>query len=77
MIIPIEKIGELIPDDAAVTVSSSSGFDQALAARNKVILVREPSELGPLGDTARRSVVPESTTTWSTLAARELRPRDQ
>jgi len=52
-------------------------FDQALAARNKVILVREPSELGPLGDTARRSVAPESTTPWSTLAARELRPRDQ
>jgi propionate CoA-transferase len=49
-------------------------FDQALAARNKVILVCEPSELRSLGDTARRSVAPESTTT---LVARELRSRDQ
>jgi hypothetical protein len=64
-IILIEKISELIPDGT---------FDQALAARNKVILVCEPSELRSLGDTARRSVAPESTTT---LAARELRPRDQ
>jgi hypothetical protein len=32
---------------------------------NMVILVREPTDLGPLDDTARRSVAPE------------LRPRDQ
>jgi hypothetical protein len=32
---------------------------------NMVILVRESSELGPLGDTARRSVAPESTTSKS------------
>jgi len=63
-IIPTEKIGDLIPDDALVAVSSSSGLDQALAARNKVILVREPSEHGRHGDTARRPVAPESTTTW-------------
>jgi propionate CoA-transferase len=63
--------------DTFVDPRRLGAFDQALAARNKVILVREPSELGPLGDTARRSVAPESTTTWSTLAARELRPRDR
>src|ERR1700751_3741412 len=40
-IIPIEKIGELIPDDAVVTVSSSSGLgcpDAALRSIGKHFL---------------------------------------
>ena len=44
--------------------SSYTNFRKALTDfSNMVILVREPSELEPLGDTARRSVAPESTTT--------------
>ena len=43
--------------------SSYTNFRKALTDfSNMVILVRESSEVGPLGDTARRSVAPESTT---------------
>jgi len=43
--------------------STYTNFRKALTDfLNMVILVREPSELGPLSDTARRSVALESTT---------------
>jgi hypothetical protein len=43
--------------------STCTNFRKALTDfSNMVILVREPSEFGPVGDTARRSVAPESTT---------------
>jgi malic enzyme len=46
--------------------TNSRNFRKALTDfSNMVILVREPTDLGPLDDTARRSVAPE------------LRPRDQ
>jgi hypothetical protein len=46
--------------------SSYTNFRKALTDfSNMVILVRESSELGPLGDNARRSVAPESITSKS------------